>query len=93
MILNTAISCARKQILNLQIKGDSQAIAQALARVPGLLIKDITIGTEGLTRCCLESTDDKREAVAQILLDGAWPILEFTRSGTSLEDVFRELTT
>lgn len=80
--------------LSLTVKGEPEAVTEAVASVPGILRTETETGETGLTRLTLETAQgsDPREALFYALAAARLPILELKQEAASLEQVFLELT-
>ncbi len=82
------------EVVDLAVRGPRDAVAAALAAVPGVA-ECLDAGEEGgvarfRVRC--EPGVDPREALAAAVLRGGWGLLELHAERLSLEDVFLKLT-
>jgi ABC-2 type transport system ATP-binding protein len=80
--------------VSLEVAGDSQTIASAIARVAHIKkVRSEEVG-DGWGRYHLlsESGTDVRESLAQLMSQYGWPIRSLYRDEPTLEDVFVEMT-
>ncbi|MDR3012329.1 MAG: ATP-binding cassette domain-containing protein [Chitinispirillales bacterium] len=78
----------------LRVKGDGPSIKNSLASVSGvsvIYIDDVKDGWCGI-RINTNIKDDIGEALFRAVVDGGFSLSELTRTQTSLEDVFTQLT-
>jgi ABC-2 type transport system ATP-binding protein len=80
--------------VSLEVAGDSQTIASAIARVAHIKkVRSEEVG-DGWWRYHIlsESGTDVRESLAQLMSQYGWPIRSLYRDEPTLEDVFVEMT-
>jgi ABC-2 type transport system ATP-binding protein len=63
-----------------------------LSRIPGVAWLEVREGTEVWAKITAERTTDLREPIFRAVVDAGWTLLELHREKTSLEQVFRQLT-
>lgn len=84
-----------KQLLYVKIKGFPEEVMKKLKEMPDIIdIKIKDRESERIIGYDIEVSEgvDIRENLSRLITHRGWSILEFNKIGTSLEDVFRELT-
>lgn len=80
--------------VTVELKAPGQAAQAALAALPGASRALLERETGGRALLRVESADaDLREAIFELAVRERWTLLQMTPETTSLEDVFRQLTT
>ena len=92
--LSAAASGQAKITLTLKADGlKPQDAAEALKRVPGVETVAPRRSDEGLAvEVTPEAGRDPREGIFKAVVEKRWTLLEMTRQGASLEEVFQQLT-
>jgi ABC-2 type transport system ATP-binding protein len=79
--------------IQLTVSGCTADLLQSvLSEVPGIAWLEVKDGTELTAQITAERGVDLREAVYRCIAKQDWALLELHREGTSLEQVFRQLT-
>lgn len=84
-----------RQLLYVKIKGFPEEVMEKLKEMPDIInIKIKDRESERIIGYDIEVKEgiDIRENLSRLITHRGWSILEFNKEGTSLEDVFRELT-
>lgn len=80
--------------INVEVRGPQAEVRAALQAVPGVVSAQVTAEVDGLVRVAVEpqGNEDPREAIYQAIVKGGWTLRELSRSRTTLEDIFVQLT-
>ena len=79
--------------IQLEVRGTTgDLLKSALATVPGIVWLEVADGKDVTARITAERGSDLREPISRCIVDQGWTILELHRERTSLEQVFRQLT-
>ena len=83
------------QVLRVELQGDPAAIEPALKRLPGVARVNARGRSDGFSTFEVETGPgaDAREAIFRLAVEHHWALRELSARGTSLEDVFIQLTT
>jgi ABC-2 type transport system ATP-binding protein len=76
--------------VGLQVTGDGAALTQALAAVPGVL--EVRTIADKRYEVAVTPGQDIRAQLAATVVKGGWGLLELSRVGMSLEEIFLQLT-
>jgi ABC-2 type transport system ATP-binding protein len=76
--------------IGLQVAGDSAALAKTLAAVPG--VQEVKAVADGRFEIAVTPGQDIRAQLAAAVVRGGWGLLELSRVGMSLEEIFLQLT-
>lgn len=90
------LAAGRAHRMLVRIGGDAQALAQALARAPGVRSVAAADGSTGIDGGFVVVLDDDRrgrQAIAALVEAHGWDLVEMRPLEASLEDVFIELVT
>jgi ABC-2 type transport system ATP-binding protein len=76
--------------IQLQVGGPVEAVGPALRQVPGVLRVEHQASADGVGTYLVEAVRDRdvRGAIAQLVADRRWALLELHQLGMSLEEVF-----
>ena len=83
------------QVLRVELQGDPAAIEPALKELPGVARVNPQGRSDGFSTFEVETGPgaDAREAIFRLAVERRWTLRELSARGTSLEDVFIQLTT
>jgi len=76
--------------IGLQVAGDGAALTKALTAVPGVV--DVKADVDGRYEVEVTPGQDIRAQLAATIVKGGWGLLELSRIGMSLEEIFLQLT-
>lgn len=81
-------------VVNVEVRGPSAEVPGVLQAVPGVAAVKVTDGPDGLVYAEVEpqADADPREAIYQAVARSGWTLRELTRSRTTLEDIFVQVT-
>jgi ABC-2 type transport system ATP-binding protein len=81
------------ELIQLAVTGTTaDLLKSALADIAGIAWLEVTDGPEVTARITAERGTDLRESLFRCIVDQGWTLLELHRERTSLEQVFRQLT-
>jgi ABC-2 type transport system ATP-binding protein len=78
--------------VEMEVRGEAEAVEQALSAVEGVSRCHVTPLGEGLLRVRAEAGDEAREALAAAVVQGGFGLRGLRRSTAELESVFVQLT-
>ncbi|MCB0792794.1 MAG: ATP-binding cassette domain-containing protein [Flavobacteriales bacterium] len=82
-----------KALLRVRIEdGASDAVQKALGVLPGVTLADVVVGAQDRFDLQCEAPDGVAREVFRLCVDRGWTLTELRSMGSSLEDVFRDLT-
>jgi ABC-2 type transport system ATP-binding protein len=76
--------------IGLQVAGGGAALTKALTAVPGVV--DVKANADGRYEVEVTPGQDIRAQLAATIVKGGWGLLELSRVGMSLEEIFLQLT-
>jgi ABC-2 type transport system ATP-binding protein len=76
--------------IGLEVTGDGESLTQALTLVPG--VQQVKTLEKGRYEVSVTSGQDVRAQLAAAVVQGGWGLLELSRVGMSLEEIFLQLT-
>jgi ABC-2 type transport system ATP-binding protein len=76
--------------IGLEVAGDGESLAQAQTLVPG--VQQVKTLEKGRYEVSATSGQDVRAQLAAAVVQGGWGLLELSRVGMSLEEIFLQLT-
>jgi ABC-2 type transport system ATP-binding protein len=81
-------------MVNVELRAPLAEAQTALQAVTGVASVSVTAGEDGLLRASVEPTEnaDPREAIYEAVSRNGWKLRELTRSHTTLEDIFVQVT-
>jgi ABC-2 type transport system ATP-binding protein len=81
-------------LVNVELRAPLAEAQTALQAVTGVASVSVTAGEDGLLRASVEPTEnaDPREAIYEAVSRNGWKLRELTRSHTTLEDIFVQVT-
>ncbi|MBM3858979.1 MAG: ATP-binding cassette domain-containing protein [Verrucomicrobia bacterium] len=81
-------------MVNVELRAPLADVQSVLPVVPGVASVTVTTGDDGMVYAAVEAKADAdpREAIYQAAVQGGWTLRELTRSRTTLEDIFVQVT-
>jgi ABC-2 type transport system ATP-binding protein len=81
------------ETVDLAVTGPTaEQLQSTLSRIPGVAWLEVKEGAELTAKITAERATDLREPIFRAVVDAGWTLLELHREKTSLEQVFRQLT-
>jgi ABC-2 type transport system ATP-binding protein len=81
-------------LISVEVRGPSDDVLAKLAGVDGVEKLTVKPSDNGLVRVAIEPKpgDDPREAIYRVVASNGWTLRELSRSRTTLEDIFVQIT-